>query len=256
MILASHPMGEGPTVVLMHGLFGSSRNLGAVQRALAAKYRVIALDMRNHGDSGHDPAMDYDIMAADVLETLSALGELPAAFIGHSMGGKVAMRVALTAPEQVQRVAVADIAPVPYPPHFDAYAAAMLALPPTLSRAEADAALAPDIPDAPVRAFLLHNFRSGAGWRIGLANIAAALPVIGRWDPVETTYPGPALFVTGARSNYVRAEDRPVILKLFPAARFVAIKDAGHWLHSEQAAAFIATLDAFLAPLLAGGKAS
>jgi len=159
------------------------------------------------------------------------------------------MRVALTAPEQVRRVAVADIAPVPYPTHFDAYAAAMLALPPHLSRVEADAALAAAIPDQPVRAFLLHNFRSGTGWRIGLENIAVALPVVARWDDLDATYPGPALFVTGARSNYVQPEDRPAILRLFPAARFVAIKDAGHWLHSEQAAAFNATLEAFLAPL-------
>jgi esterase len=249
MILAAHTMGEGPVVVLLHGLFGSARNLGGVQRALSTRFRVVALDLRNHGDSPHDPVMDYDTMAADVLETLAAQDALPAAFVGHSMGGKVAMRVALTAPEQVKRVAVADIAPVPYPTHFDAYAEAMLALSPSLSRTEADATLAPAIPEQAVRAFLLHNFRSGSGWRIGLANIAAALPVVARWDDLGTTYPGPALFVTGARSDYVRAEDRPVITGLFPAARFVTIKDAGHWLHSEQAAAFNATLEAFLAPL-------
>src|ERR1700684_2336301 len=99
-------MGEGPAGVLLHGLFGSARNLGAVQRALSARFRVIALDLRNHGDSPHDPVMDYDTMAADVQETLAAKDCLPAAFVGHSMGGKVAMRLALTAPQQVRRLVV------------------------------------------------------------------------------------------------------------------------------------------------------
>jgi esterase len=249
MILAAHEMGAGPVVVLLHGLFGSARNLGAVQRALSARFRVIALDLRNHGDSPHDPVMDYDTMAADVLETLAAKDCLPAAFVGHSMGGKVAMRLALTAPQQVRRLVVADIAPVPYPPHFDTFAEAMLAIPPQLSRTEADAALAAAIPDQPVRSFLLHNFRSGSGWRIGLAEIAAALPTIAQWSESGVSYSGPTLFVTGARSNYVQPQNRPLITELFPAVRFVTIKDAGHWLHSEQPAAFNATLEAFLAPL-------
>lgn len=88
MILAAYEMGEGPTVVLLHGLFGSARNLGMVQRALAARFHVIALDLRNHGDSPHDPVMDYDTMAADVLETLAARDCLPAAFVGHSMAAR------------------------------------------------------------------------------------------------------------------------------------------------------------------------
>lgn len=159
------------------------------------------------------------------------------------------MRVALKAPEQVRRLVVADIAPVPYPPHFDAFAAAMLTVPPHLTRVEADAVLKDAIPDPAMRSFLLHNFRSGTGWRIGLAEIAAALPGIASWAETGGTYDGPALFVTGARSHYVKLEDRAAITRLFPAARFVVIKDAGHWLHSEQPAAFNATLEAFLAPL-------
>jgi pimeloyl-ACP methyl ester carboxylesterase len=247
VILATHTAGEGSTVVLLHGLFGSARNLGGVARALAATHRVLSLDMRNHGDSPHDPAVDYDIMAADVMQTLDAAGALPAALLGHSMGGKVAMRLALTDPTAVTRLLVADIAPVPNPPNFSAFTRAMLAVPPQVSRQQADAMLAPDVPDPAVRSFLLHNFRSGAGWRIGLPEIAAALPRIEGWDPVEASYAGPTLFVTGARSRYVLPEHRPAIHALFPAARFVAIKDAGHWLHAEQPAAFNATAAAFFA---------
>jgi esterase len=243
--------GEGPAVLLLHGLFGSARNLGAVARALAEQFRVLSLDLRNHGDSPHDPAMDYAVMAADVIETLEAENALPAAVVGHSMGGKVAMRLALTAPDQVRRLVVADIAPVNYPSHFGAFAAAMLTVPDDATRPQADAILAPVVQDPAVRSFLLHNFRPGRGWRVGLPQIAAALPMIETWDQHEAApYPGPALFVTGARSDYVKPQDHPTIRALFPTARFVAIKDAGHWLHAEQPAAFAATVSAFLQPEL------
>ena len=102
------------------------------------------------------------------------------------------------------------------------------------------------MPDAAIRSFLLHNFRPGEGWRIGLAEIAASLPRIEAWGDDAGSYAGPTLFVTGARSDYVSPADHPGIRRLFPAARFVAIKDAGHWLHAEQPAAFNATVGAFL----------
>jgi esterase len=245
--LATRVAGEGSPVVVLHGLFGSARNLTGLARALAAGHHVVSMDLRNHGESGHDPAMDYDIMAADVLETMAAEGLPAAALCGHSMGGKVAMRLALMRPEQVSRLVVADIAPVPNPPNFSAFTQAMLAVTPDMSRAAADAALAPVVEDPAVRGFLLHNFRPGLGWRIGLDFIAAALPGIEGWEEIAASYAGPTLFVTGARSDYVKPQDRPVIMRLFPAARFVTIKDAGHWLHAEQPAAFNGAVSAFLA---------
>ena len=247
MRLAVREAGQGSPVVLLHGLFGSARNLGGVARALAASHRVVSMDLRNHGDSPHAPGMDYEVMADDVAETMDAAGLAAAAVLGHSMGGKVAMRLALSAPDRVSRLVVADIAPVSYPSHFGGFARAMAAVPAALSRPAADAMLAPDVPDAAVRSFLLHNFRPGEGWRIGLAEIVAALPRIETWDAADGSYPRPTLFVTGARSDYVKLDDRPAILRLFPAARFVAVKDAGHWLHAEQPAAFNATVAAFLA---------
>ncbi len=246
MILAAHALGEGAPVALLHGLFGSARNLGQVHRALAARFRVIAIDLRNHGDSPHAATMDYPAMAADVRETLQAQDALPAGVMGHSMGGKVAMRLALHDPGVVSRLAVADIAPVPYPSHFGGYVEAMRAVPRELSRTEADAALAPAIDDPRIRGFLLHNWRPGAGWRIGLDAIGACLPRIEAWDTLgEPPYAGPALFIAGAKSDYVLPAYRPAIRAQFPAAKFATIKDAGHWLHAEQPAAFIATLGAF-----------
>lgn len=258
MILHATEMGAGPPVALLHGIFGAGRNLGAVQRRLAGRFRTIALDLRNHGDSPHAQDMRYAAMAGDVLETLARMDALPAALIGHSMGGKAAMRAALERPGSLTRLLVADIAPVPYPPGFGGYASAMAALPLTrgLTRAEADAALAPAVPDAGVRAFLLQNLRLGAApaWRIGLTEIAAGLADIEAWNaPPGAIYPGPTLFVAGARSDYIRPAARPIIRALFPAARFVTLKDAGHWLHTDNPEGFAAVAEAFLNDLLESG---
>ena len=248
MRLAYREAGVGSPVVLLHGLFGSARNLGGVARALAvAGHRVVSMDLRNHGESGHAPAVDYAILAADVIETMDAAGLPEAAVAGHSMGGKVAMRLALTTPGRVTRLLVADIAPVDYPSHFGGYARAMLGVSPGASRAQADAELAEAVPDPAVRGFLLHNFRPGDGWRIGLREIADSLHRVETWDATAGTFDGPALFVTGERSDYVLPGSHAAILRLFPAARFAPIANAGHWLHAEQPEAFNAAVVAFLA---------
>ena len=255
MILHAVEAGAGHPVALLHGLFGSARNFGLVQRRLAATHRVIALDLRNHGASPHAAAMDYPAMAADVVDTLAARDALPAVLIGHSMGGKAAMRAALDRPEAVTALLVADIAPVPYPPHFQEIAAAMAAVPlrPGLTRAAADAALADAVPDPALRAFLLQNFAPGAGpdalpqWRIGLDEIIAALPAIGGWDaPEGARYPGPVLVLSGAESDYVLPEHRLAFRALFPACRFVSLRHAGHWLHADNPEGFIAVVEEFL----------
>jgi esterase len=252
MMLHAVEVGDGdPPLVLLHGLFGSARNFGTVQRALAPHRRTIALDLRNHGESAHAADMRYATMAADVLETLDRLGALPATLLGHSMGGKAAMRVALMEPGAVNRLVVADIAPVPYPPHLRAIAETMaaLALAPGMTRAQADAALAGAVPDAAMRAFLLQNLRSGAApaWRIGIAEIVGAFVDIEAWDaPAGARYDGATLFIAGAASNYIKPEHRPVIRSLFPRARFVTLKNAGHWLHADNPGGFVAVVEAFL----------
>ncbi len=243
--------GAGLPVALLHGLFGAAGNFAAIQRRLAAERRVIAFDLRNHGASPHDPAMSYAAMAEDVMDSLAALGIRSGALVGHSMGGKVAMRAALLRPERVSRLLVADIAPVRYDPAFRGIADAMLALPlaPGLTRAAADAALAPAVPDPAVRGFLLQNLRLGSApaWRIGLREIAAGLPDVEGWDaPPGAQYAGPALVLRGERSDYVRPEHRPAIRALFPTAHFMTLKGAGHWLHADAPDAFVEIVQAFL----------
>jgi esterase len=252
MMLHAIEAGTGdPPLVLLHGLFGSARNFGTVQRAFAQHRRTIALDLRNHGASPHAADMRYATMAADVLHTLERLGALPAVLLGHSMGGKAAMQAALMQPDAVARLIVADIAPVPYPPHLRATAEAMAALPlvPGMTRAQADAGLAGVVPDGGTRAFLLQNLQLGAtpGWRIGVAEIIAAFADIAAWEvPTDARYAGPALFIAGASSNYITPEHRPVIRSLFPLARFITLKNAGHWLHADNPTGFVAVVEAFL----------
>ncbi len=253
MMLHAIEAGQGdPPLVLLHGLFGSARNFGSVQREFAARRRTIALDLRNHGSSPHDPDTRYVSMAADVLQTLDGLGALPAMLLGHSMGGKAAMQAALTQPDRVARLIVADIAPVPYPPHLRPVAQAMAALPLVrgMTRADADAALAEAVPEPGMRAFLLQNLHLGPTprWRIGLPEIIAGFAQIEAWDaPADARYIGATLFIAGASSHYIRPEYRPSIRTWFPDARFVTLKNAGHWLHADNPSGFVAVVEAFLA---------
>jgi pimeloyl-ACP methyl ester carboxylesterase len=250
MLLNCIDTGTGAPVVLLHGLFGSARNFGSIQRALSPLFRVIAMDARNHGASPHAAGMHYATLAADVLETLDELRVQCAAVIGHSMGGKTAMTAAILEPERVGRLLVADIAPVPYRHENEAVAEAMRAIPMQagLTRAEAEAALAGAVPVPAVRTFLIQNLQFGPQprWRIGLDEIAAAIPDLEGWETPQGSYSGPTLFVSGAQSDYVRAEHRPVIRALFPAARFVGVKNAGHWLHADNPAGFLSVVEAFL----------
>jgi esterase len=251
VILEGTELGSGQPVALLHGLFGAAANFGTVQKRLAERHRVISLDLRNHGASPHAPYMSYPAMAEDVLETLRARGALPCSLVGHSMGGKVAMAAALEAPGAITRLLVADIAPVTYPPVFRAYAQAMsaLQLSADLTRVAADQALAASVDNPAIRAFLLQNLRFGTqpGWRIGLDAIAAGLHVLEGWPELEeNAYLGPALFVSGARSDYILPSHRPIIRAMFPAARFVVLKNAGHWLHADNPDGFISLVDAFV----------
>ena len=256
MILNAVSRGDGPVVVLLHGLFGQAGNFGAIQRRLAQRgegrrgRRVIALDLRNHGGSPHGAGMDYRTLAEDVHQTLATLGVLPCGVLGHSMGGKTAMALALLHPGAVGRLCVADIAPVRYPPHLAAYAVAMRDLPlsPGLTRAEADATLAPVVSNTTERAFLLSNLRLGADpqWRVGLDEIIAGMDDIQDWPAIAgPPYSGPTLFLSGARSRYVQPEHRPAISALFPSARFVSLRNAGHWLHADDPEGFLSVVDAF-----------
>lgn len=260
MMLHAIEAGQGdPPLVLLHGLFGSARNFGSVQREFAAHRRTIALDLRNHGSSPHDPDTRYASMADDVLRTLDGMSALPAMLLGHSMGGKAAMQAALTQPDVVARLIVADIAPVPYPPHLRSVADAMAALPlvPGMTRTDADAALATGVPEPGMRAFLLQNLQLGQTprWRIGLPEIIAGFTAIEAWEaPADARYLGPTLFIAGASSQYIKPEHRPVIRAWFPNARLVTLKNAGHWLHADNPSGFVAVIEGFLTAAARSGS--
>jgi esterase len=251
MRLAVTEAGTGPPVVLLHGLLGAGQNFGTIQRALAARWRVLALDLRNHGNSPHAAGMTYAEMAADVAETLREAGAWPASVIGHSMGGKVAMALSLAEPDGVARLLVADIAPVPYrAAEFRAYVAAMQAIPlrPGLTRREADAALAPAVATPALRGFLLQNLlfaEDPPRWRIGLEQIAAGMDDITDWRDPPGRYDRPVLALSGDRSDYVRPEHHALFRRLFPSVRFRAMP-AGHWLHADNPRGFLTEATTFL----------
>ena len=239
-----------PPLLIAHGLFGSARNWGAIAKRLALHRQVIAVDLRNHGDSPRSPDQGYAAMAGDLGETIAAHGGR-ADVLGHSMGGKAAMVLALSEPDRVRRLIVADIAPVAYAHSQLDYVRAMQAVDLAVigRRSEGDAALAARVPEPAVRAFLLQSLaigENGAAWKLNLAALADQMPAIMDFPELGATFPGPTLFVTGAASDYVRPAHWPRIRALFPAAEHRAIAGAGHWLHADAPGPFLAAVSAFL----------
>jgi esterase len=236
-----------PPIVILHGMLGSSRNWQTAGRELASGRRVLAVDLRNHGHSPHADGMTYGEMRADVLAWMAAQGIVRADFVGHSMGGKVAMLLACGHPEKVSRLVVVDMAPKGYnwPQHRLEFAAMnALNLETLRSRAEAEAQFEPQVPGWAMRKFLATNLerRPEGGWRwqINLPAITRALPDLERNPLVpEDRYTGPALFIIGGKSSYVRPEDRETILRHFPAARFEVLPESGHNPHIEARDAFV-----------------
>ncbi len=246
--------GRGPALIILHGLMGSARNWAGVARALGDSRRVVAVDLPNHGASPWSEAMDYPFLAAAVAGVIRPLAP-PVAVLGHSMGGKAAMVLALTRPDLVDRLVVVDIAPVGYSHTFAPYIRAMrgVKLANVTRRGEVDALLAPAIPDGRVRAFLLQNLEGGANgyrWRPNLAVLGAAMTEILDFPsfPAGTRYDGPVLFLAGAESDYVRPEHHEAIYRLFPQARIETVAGAGHWVHADQPEALVASVRDFLGP--------
>lgn len=252
-----------PPLFIVHGLYGSAKNWGAIAKRLAqgvlcAPRRVIAVDLRNHGDSPWGDDARYPALAADLAETIRAEAaeagwDGPVDLMGHSMGGKTSMQLALTDGGLLNRLIVADIAPVAYENHAHlGYLQTMknADLTGVNRRAAAEPLLREGVPDRGLRAFLLTSLAvdedGTARWKLNLDALAAHMADIIGWPETQGEFAGKTLFVHGANSDYVTAEARPKIRALFPAARFVAVKDAGHWLHAEQPEAFLKTVGAFL----------
>ena len=250
----------GSRVVFLHGLFGQGRNWTQIGKALALPerthpHRVLLVDLPHHGRSGWADDFDYLRIADQVAGLLST--DDPVALVGHSLGGKVAMVLALRHPELVERLCVVDVSPVAYDSlsQFQRYVVAMrgLDLEALTGRDEADAALTDAVPDPTVRAFLLQNLRrDGDGWRwqMNLDVLGDDLSVIGSWpeDQLAGTaaYDGPVLWLAGAGSDYGRPEYAAAMDRWFPRNRLVTVKGAGHWVHTERQDVFLEVLRHFV----------
>lgn len=247
---------ELPPLLIVHGLYGSARNWNVIAKRLSAERDVLAVDQRNHGDSPWFDSHSYPDMAADLAEVIRAHGgQMDVA--GHSMGGKAAMLLALREPGLIRRLAVADIAPIAYQHDQTQYIHAMRGLDLTglTTRSEADRRLAQSLDDPALRAFFLQSLdlRAAGGplWRLNLDVLEAEMPKIVGWPEDEARalprFENRALFVTGAASGYVRAENRDLIRSYFPAARMARIEGAGHWLHADKPREFEEILRLFFA---------
>ena len=233
--------GEGRPLVVLHGLFGSGKNWQSHTRQFADRFEVINVDLRNHGQSFHADEMNYPAMADDVAQLLQGLGLLDCNILGHSMGGKVAMTLAVKYPALVARLVIADIAPVSYFHHYDDLIEPILALPlaTLVSRAEADQMLRQNIPEDQLRAFLLQNLvrePDGWRWRVNWRAIQRDMEYLtGFADlPEDWTIERRTLFIRGARSDYVGDDEIEAIERHFTDVSIATIEDAGHWLHAEK----------------------
>lgn len=244
--------GSGPTVLLMHGLFGNLNNLSSLARKLEPSYQVLQIDLRNHGRSPHTDSVTYALMVADISRLLAHLDIDQCYVLGHSMGGKVAMAFAMADPGRVKGLVVVDIAPVAYGAerHKAVFAALDAVNLKTISqRSDADAAMASELAEPGLRQFLLTNLYKrddGFAWRLNLEGIKANYSTMSD-GLVAGSYPGRCLFVKGEQSDYVTVDHKDAITSRFPAAAIKVIQGTGHWLHAEKPDAFNGIVERFLA---------
>jgi esterase len=246
-------LGQGEPLVLLHGLFGSADNWFGVAPKLAEKFNLLIPDLRNHGHSPHHPEMDYPLMAADVDRFLAAQKIESASVVGHSMGGKVAMQLALDFPARVKKLVVVDIAPRAYQRMHDHIFEALLALDlqQFRMRQEIEDVLEPEIPSLGLRRFLLKNLgRDNHGnfiWKMNLRGVAENYLHLGKLLAAgDKSFAGPTLFIRGGKADYLTAADEPDIRRLFTAAEIQTIPEAGHWIHADAPEEFMRLVLEFL----------
>jgi len=246
-------LGEGPPLIVLHGLFGLMDNWMGIAKQLSENYQVFLIDLRNHGRSPHKPVFDYEAMSQDLHEFMAEHQIANPVIIGHSMGGKVAMYFAgRYQPEPFAKLIVVDIAPKYYPVHHRPILDALQSIDVTAlqTRQQAENQLAQLIPEPDVRLFLLKNlYRTEEGhfaWRFNLPVIDTQIENVGEALPAHFQCEKPVLFIRGERSRYIEDEDMKLILKHFPAARLETVAGAGHWVHAEKPAELLKLVQDFL----------
>jgi esterase len=246
--------GSGPPLLILHGVFGSGENWLTVSKFFQNTFTVYLIDQRNHGRSPQSDAFSYDLLVEDVLAFANEHGLSTFSLIGHSMGGKVAMKFAGKYPERLEKLIIVDIAPRYYAPHHEAILAAFHAVNLNLaqSRAEAEAAMEPFVAEPDVRQFLLKNlYRQENGtfaWRINLPVLDAFAANIGEAFQPKTPVKVDTLFIKGGNSRYISDKDVLKIKELFPFSRLEIIDHAGHWVQAEQPETFAGIVLSFLQP--------
>lgn len=244
--------GSGEPLIILHGLFGSSDNWQSFAKQLSNDFHILSPDQRNHGESFHDNDHNYKTMAEDLNRFYKKQDIEKAHVMGHSMGGKTAMKFALENPNKVDKLVIVDIAPKKYPVHHDYIIEAMCALDIKKyeRRKNVDKALSDEIPNKAVRQFLLKNLeRRDNGklkWKINLPVLKKNLKNISEEINSSQPFDGPALFIAGELSDYVKSSDEPGIKSLFPNANITYLKNTGHWIHAEAPDKFLQTVSFFL----------
>ncbi len=252
MKLFYRTIGDGPPVIILHGLFGMSDNWLTIGRRIADHYQVFLLDQRNHGQSPHSDVFNSRVLKDDLAEFIIDHSLNNVKLIGHSMGGKVAMLYAHEHPEKVDKLVAVDIAPKTYQrPHFKKFLEVMMQLPleTFTTRKEIDQHLARNIPQPAIRNFLLKNLARDSQnrfyWKLNLPAIYNNLSEILSFVEVESSFEKDTLFIKGGLSDYIESSDFPLIKRLFPKAQIVTIPHATHWVHADAPEEFCAHLRRF-----------
>lgn len=243
---------SAPPLVILHGLLGASRNWTTIGRALQKRFDVHALDLRNHGQSPHTETMRWSELVADVKRYLQVAGLDEVCLMGHSLGGKIAMKFACANPQLVRKLVIVDIATKPYPPYHDKEFRAMKRVPAAAlnTRKEAEEMLKPLVPDWAMRQFLMTNLVSaefGYKWQVNLEVLHASLPII-RQNSLQGSdnYAGPTLLLVGGKSNFVEEGDLAPMREYFPQMKLLSLPKAGHNVHVEDRQGFLAALNGWL----------
>lgn len=243
---------EGTPLLVLHGLFGMLDNWGTFGKEMAEFFPVHLLDLRNHGKSFHSDEMSHDAMANDILNYMEAHNILIANILGHSLGGKASMQFALTYPDKVEKLIVADIAPKAYPPHHQGIIKALQSVDFDVvkSRQDAEAILAQYIPEKSVIQFLAKNLYwtddKKLAWRFNLITLAEKYTDYVAKGIKYGIFEGKTLFLAGEKSNYILPQDAFQIKQQFPNSEIVTIPNAGHWVQAENPAHFITAVKNFI----------